>query len=129
MRKLNKGKVAGFSLLEVVCALVLFTTGLSVIFAGYAVSVNAVRDSEAYTRARFFAEQKLAEIRAGGLVPGGYTTGGFPDSGNYRWNLTYQNTEVADLYLAEIEIYWFENQKEKRRSMTVETLQYYSGTE
>jgi hypothetical protein len=108
------------------CALLVMTAGLSVVFGGYAVSLGAVRDSEAYTRAAFFAEQKLAELRAKELVPGSETTGGFPDRDDYRWNLAYQETTVPSLYLAQIEIFWYENQGKKRRSITVETLQYYS---
>ncbi len=105
------------------------TTALSVIFGGYAVCLGAVKDSEAYTRAAFFAEQKLAELRANELVPGGYDTGGFPDRDDYRWNLAYEETSVPSLYLAQVEIVWYENKGEKRRSITVETLQYYTSEE
>jgi hypothetical protein len=107
----------------------IMTTALSVIFGGYAVSLRAVRDSEATTRALFFAEQKLAEVRAAELVPGGETTGGFPDRDDYRWNLAYRETTVPSLYLAQIEIVWSEKGSKKIRSTTVETLQYYSSEE
>jgi type II secretory pathway pseudopilin PulG len=119
----------GFSLLEAVAALFVFTTAVGALYAGFAASMEAQRRSEAVTHARFYAEQKLAELRALELVPGGATEGSFPDRDDYVWELTYYSTGVPSLYLARIDIIWYLREGRERRSISVETLQYYQSSD
>lgn len=120
---------SGFSLLEAVAALFVFTTAVSALYAGFAASMEAQRRAEAVTRARYYAEQKLAELSALELVPGGANEGGFPDRDDYFWSLTYYTTGIPSLYLARVDIVWYEKEGWERRSISVETLQYYRSSD
>jgi len=119
----------GFSLLEAVTALFVFATAVTAFYAGFAASMDAQRRAEAVTRARFYAEQKLAEVRALELVPGGPTEGGFPDREDYYWTLTYADTGIPSLYVARIDIIWYQKEGRVRRSISVDTLQYYRSAD
>jgi type II secretory pathway pseudopilin PulG len=125
----SKKVCSGFSLLEAVAALFVFSTAIAALYAGFAASMHAQQRAEAVTRARFYAEQKLAELKALELVPGGATEGGFPDRQDYFWTLTYSTTGVPSLYLARVDIIWYEKEGTERRSISVDTLQYYQSSE
>lgn len=119
----------GFSLLEAVAALFVFATAVTAVYAGFTASMAAQRRAEEVTRARFYADQKLAELKALELIPGGPTEGGFPDREDYFWALSYSNTGIPSLYLARIDVIWYGTGGRDRRSLSVETLQYYRSSD
>ena len=105
-----------------------FTTALAVVFGGYTTTLRAQERAEMVSRARHYAEQKLAELRAGELVPGGPDEGGFPDREDFEWTIDFEQTTVADLYRVSIDIYWMEGRSDLR-SLGVHAYHYYESPE
>ena len=90
MRKVHNGKgrgarlEAGFTLLEVLAAVVIIGVALTVVMVDRNESVKRVALTENYRTATMLAQQKLSEVLLG--LEGG-TAGEFEEYGNFSWKL------------------------------------------
>ena len=100
-------------MVEVVCATMICTIGLSGLMFSYRTSFEAVHRSRDYGTALTLMENLYSELRAGVHNPGTESEGDFGDS-DYRWKIEYTITDKANLYLAELEIYWEDRGKTRR---------------
>jgi len=83
-----RNRQAGFSLIEMVAAFLVFAIGIGVLMQVLATSMHNTRSSSDYTMAALFAESKLDVIGVGEPIEPGSTNGRFDD--NYSWQLDIQ---------------------------------------
>jgi general secretion pathway protein I len=84
---------AGFSLIEMIAAFLVFAIAMGVLMEILATSVHSTRASNAYTMAALWAESKLDTIGVGAPIEAGSTSGRFDDS--YSWQLDIQSIDPS----------------------------------
>jgi Tfp pilus assembly protein PilV len=104
----------GFTLLELLIALLVFVTAIAGILAIYGVATAAHRRGVQQTQARLIARRLLAEVQArdlGPTRPVDTTDAAYPDYGGlYRYDITYRpvsvmGDNVAAAYLVRIVVH------------------------
>ena len=88
----DKSRNAGFSLIEVLSAMLIASLSLVVLYRGLTGSGQAALYLEAHLGARLIAESILEDERQSGNTTAGTRSG---DSGMYRWQLTIQPAAIA----------------------------------
>jgi prepilin-type N-terminal cleavage/methylation domain-containing protein len=108
----DRGTSAGFSLVEVMCALAIAAMALVVLFRGLGSSQIAANYMEAHLGARIVAQSILADERQATETSAGSRAG---DSGMYHWQLIVEpaNIQIAGstastfrLYRLSVEVSW-----------------------
>ena len=90
-----RNRQAGFSLIEMVAAFLVFAIAMGVLMEILASSVHSTRASNAYTMAALWAESKLDTIGVGAPIEAGSSSGRFDD--NYSWQLDIQQVDPANV--------------------------------
>jgi general secretion pathway protein I len=90
-----RNRQAGFSLIEMVAAFLVFAIAMGVLMEILATSVHSTRASNAYTMAALWAESKLDTIGVGAPIEAGSSNGRFDDS--YSWQLDIQQVDPANV--------------------------------
>jgi general secretion pathway protein I len=85
---ISRNRQAGFSLIEMVAAFLVFAIGIGILMQVLATSMHSTRSSSDYTMAALWAESKLDIIGVGEPIEPGSTNGRFDDS--YSWQLDIQ---------------------------------------
>lgn len=83
-----RNRQAGFSLIEMVAAFLVFAIGIGILMQVLATSIHSTRQSSDYTMAALWAESKLDVIGVGEPIEPGSTNGRFDDT--YGWQLDIQ---------------------------------------
>jgi type II secretion system protein I len=108
----DRGSSAGFSLVEVMCALAIAAMALVVLLRGLGSSQTATNYLEAHLGARIIAQSLLEDERQSIGTSPATRTG---DSGIYRWRLTIEPESVPvdgvlppayQLYRLSVEVTW-----------------------
>jgi general secretion pathway protein I len=86
---------AGFSLIEMVAAFLVFAIGIGVLMQVLATSMHSTRTSSDYTMAALWAESKLDIIGVGTQIEPGNTSGRFDDT--YGWQLDVQQIDPQNV--------------------------------
>jgi type IV pilus modification protein PilV len=90
---------AGFSLLEIMCAILILGIGLVGLTQGIAAALRASKESEIQTTAAMLAAGQIESLRADGFVIEGETEGeGEGALSNYTWRQTVTTTRIDGLY-------------------------------
>lgn len=96
---------SGFSLVEVICAIVILGVGLAGLTEGVSLALTSTKESELQTQAAMIAAGKIELLRADGFVSEGVTDGEeSEDLALYRWRQTVKKTEIDGLYDVEVAI-------------------------
>jgi general secretion pathway protein I len=82
---------AGFSLIEMVAAFLVFAIGMGVMMQILATSMHNTRQSSAYTMAALWAQSKLDVVGVGTPIEPGSSNGSFDD--DYSWQLDVQQVD------------------------------------
>lgn len=82
---------AGFSLIEMVAAFLVFAIGMGVLMQVLATSMHNTRQSSAYTMAALWAQSKLDLVGVGTPIEPGSSNGRFDD--DYGWQLDVQQID------------------------------------
>lgn len=82
---------AGFSLIEMVAAFLVFAIGIGILMQILTTSIHNTRQSSAYTMAALWAESKLDIVGVGAPIEAGSTNGRFDD--DYSWQLDIQQVD------------------------------------
>ena len=82
---------AGFSLIEMVAAFLVFAIGIGVLMQVLASSMHSTRTSSDYTMAALWAESKLDVVGVGAQIEPGITSGRFDDT--YGWQLDIEQID------------------------------------
>ena len=86
---------AGFSLIEMVAAFLVFAIGIGVLMQVLATSIHNTRLSSDYTMAALWAESKLDTLGVGTQIEAGSSNGSFDD--NYSWQLQIQQVDPTSV--------------------------------
>ena len=86
---------AGFSLIEMVAAFLVFAIGLGVLMQILATSMHNARSSSDYTMAALWAQSKLDVVGVGAPIEEGSWNGHFDD--NYSWELEVHQVDPASV--------------------------------
>lgn len=90
---------AGFSLIEVMVAVLILGIALAGLTRGIATALASSKESERQTTAALFASGKIETLRAAGGLENGDTSG---DCGTslplYRWKQTVADTDITGLH-------------------------------
>lgn len=96
---------SGFSLIEVLCAILILGIGLAGLVQGVTTALSSSKDSEVQTAAIFLAAGQLETLRAEGYLEAGETTGECSEPlTRFRWRQTVAKTALDGLYDIQIVI-------------------------
>ena len=111
---------AGFSLVEVVCAILVLGVGLVGLTQGVTTALSSSKDSEVQTAAALLAAGQIETLRAEGYLTEGEKEspedGGLP---GYRWRQTITRTSIDGLYDVKVAV---ENAKSGQPIYELQTL-------
>ena len=91
----NRRRVRGFSLIEMVAAFLVFAIGIGVLMQILATSMHSARQSSQYTMAALWAQSKLDTVGVGEPIEAGHSNGRFDD--NYSWELDIEKVDPASV--------------------------------
>jgi prepilin-type N-terminal cleavage/methylation domain-containing protein len=96
---------AGFSLIEVMCAIVILGVALTGLTEGITAALSSSKDTELQTAASLLAAAQVETLRASGTVIDGQTQG---DCGDklplYQWSETITPTDLDGLHKVTVEV-------------------------
>lgn len=119
LRKAPFGRPAGFTLIEVLVALVVVTTALTVVAQGFLTGGRASVASQHETVAVFLAESKMAEIDLGIVSTQSSTSGTFePEQPDFAWKTEVETTTVTGLTKLTLTVTWKEREEERTFALT-----------
>ena len=111
---------AGFSLVEVMCAILILGVALVGLTQGITTALGSSKESELQTTAALIAAGQIETLRAEGILTDGVKEG---DCGNnlalYRWKETISSTSIAGLHDVEVVV---ENAKTGKTIFELRTL-------
>ena len=113
-------QTAGFSLLEVMCAILILGVGLVGLTQGIATALKSSKESELQTTAALLAAGQIETLRADGFVIDGETDGdGDGDLSLYHWKQSVTSTRIEGLHEVEVVV---ENSKTGKTIYELKTL-------
>jgi general secretion pathway protein I len=90
---------AGFSLVEVVCAILILGGALAALTQGITTALASSKESEEQTNAALIAAGQIETLRAGGDLTDGDTEGECPAGlERYRWKQSITRTDIDGLH-------------------------------
>ena len=94
---------AGFSLIEVMVAILILGVALAGLTHGISTALGSSKESEWQTTAALFAQGKIETVRAEGLLKDGEDEGGCGAGLKlYRWKQTISATDLDGLHQVEV---------------------------
>jgi len=110
----------GFSLIEVMCAILILGIGLVGMTQGMTAALTSSKESEVQTAAALIAAGQIEALRAEPFINSGETEGDCGDELSlYRWKQTITTTSIDGLYDVEVVI---ENSKSGQSIFDLRTL-------
>lgn|GEM_PF-447028 len=95
----------GFSLVEVMCAILILGVGLVGLAQGVVLALSSTKDSELQTRASWIASGQIESLRADGFVTSGTTEGDCGDlMPGHQWRQTITRTDLDGLFDVKVAI-------------------------
>jgi general secretion pathway protein I len=117
----NLRRHRGFTLIEILLALMIFSVVLVAIIEGIALQLRAQQVAEDTTRAVILAENILEQVKYDIPLENTEESGKFDGShANFSYQLKIQETELAGLYEVQVAIIWEDGVAE--RSHVLKTL-------
>jgi type IV pilus modification protein PilV len=114
----NRG--AGFSLVEVMCAILILGIGLVGLTQGITTALSSSKESELQTAAALLAAGQIETLRADGYVTEGKKEGEWGQAqALYRWKQSISKTTIDGLYEVEVVV---EHSKSGKAIYTLDTL-------
>ena len=115
------GKIGGFSLVEVMCAILILGIGLVGLTQGLTAALRSSKESEMQTTAALLAAGQIETLRADGFVIDGETEGDSDeeDLSLYHWKQTVTSTSIDGLHEVVVVV---ENSKSGKTIYELQTL-------
>ena len=110
-------KRSGFTLIEVLVAMVVAVAAFSILAQGFATGGRAATASQWGTKAAMLSQQVMSDLEAGVLAADKSTSGSFPEDADY----TYTTSSAADepgLRLITVTIKWKEQEQDRTYVLT-----------
>src|SRR5688572_1548412 len=99
VRGARRARGDGFSLVEVLCAILILGVGLVGLVQGLTTALSSSKEAELQTTAALFAAGQIETLRADGFVMEGETDGTCgPDLDAYQWRQTVGKTAIEGLF-------------------------------
>ena len=135
-KNISKNFEGGFTLLEVMVAVVILGLGLTLVFELFAGGLRSVEISSNYSNAVILANKKMGELSMREVLKTGKEMGDFPDEENYKWEVevfpyqiegdtdekseeAQQNTESpVKVYQINLRVFWKSGLAEKDVKLT-----------
>src|SRR5438477_12906522 len=96
---------AGFSLVELMCAILILGVALAGLTEGITTALSSNKESELQTTAALIAAGQIEELRADGILTEGVTEGeGGEGLSLYRWKQTITRAPIDGLYEVSVEV-------------------------
>jgi len=113
-------RTAGFSLIEVMCAILILGIGLVGLTQGLTTALSSSKESELQTSAALIAAGRMETLRADGYLKDGVEDGeGGEGFALYRWKQTISSTTIDGLHEVEVVV---ENAKSGKTIYELRTL-------
>ena len=96
----------GFTLVELMTSLVIFSVGIFLVLESLGKSFDAVRSIDTYTRAGLLLQEKLDEISSEESTKVGMESGEFEDDESFSWESEVTETDTNNLYKVTVAIKW-----------------------
>lgn len=110
---------SGFTLIEVLVALVIVTASLTIIAQGFLAGGRASVASQNRSLAAMLAESKMAEIEAGIISTQTSASGTFePERPDFTWTMEPESTSVTGLSKITLTVLWKERDEETTFALT-----------
>ena len=102
--KISTTNQAGFSLVEVLCAIVILGVGLLGLVQGLTTALLSNKESELQTSATFIAASRIEVLQADGFLIEGEDSGPCDDLPLYRWRQIIARTSMEGLYDVQVAV-------------------------
>jgi len=114
---LRTGSKQGFTLIEIMFAVVILSFGLVLVLRSFATTLEGMKRSENVKAASYLLEEKMEEVKEKAKEEEGISRGtasGEFDSTDCKWSLSVKQSDVdEDLNEAELEISWTEGKNQR----------------
>ncbi|MBN2308078.1 MAG: prepilin-type N-terminal cleavage/methylation domain-containing protein [Candidatus Hydrogenedentes bacterium] len=115
----NTGPRAGYSLVELVAALSIFSIGVVSILTLFTTCLRSTSASMDYTQAVMLAQGALEETIAEGVLLTGADSGDFGDTfPRHAWELEIEEADEPGLLLLTLTVTWEDRGREKEYTLT-----------
>jgi len=119
MKQHGPRTMRGFSLVEMVAALMIFGLAAGGVIEVYTLCIRSTSSSLGYTHAVFLAQKALEEMLVeGALIPGSDEGDFDPEHPEYSWKSEVEETDQVGLYEVRIVVTWTERGREKEYVLT-----------
>ena len=99
----SRHRGAGFSLVEVMCAILILGIAMVGLVQGITTALSSGKEAELQTTAALIASGRIEKLRAEGYIDDGETGGDCGDDfPNYQWRQTITGTSVKGLHEVEL---------------------------
>jgi prepilin-type N-terminal cleavage/methylation domain-containing protein len=103
----------GFTLVEVIVALVVAVAAMTLVAQGYTAGARASVGAQSATRAALVAQRVITSYESGERTPGGADSGRFEDESDFPWEARSETREqnLVELIVA---VTWREREQDRR---------------
>ena len=109
---------AGFTLVEVLVALVVAVAAMTLLSQGFMTGARASTSSQFSTRAAILAQRVLTDFETGQLSAGSGQNGSFDDEPDFSFESKSETGEVAGLVKLTITVKWQERNQDRTYVLT-----------
>ncbi len=114
-----RGRSAGFSLVEMVAALFIFSVSVLATLEVFAVCLRSTDMCLSRTRAAFLAQGLIEETVAEGILTSGEDSGEFGEGfSRATWTREITETDTTGLYELRVTVAWTDRGKERKFELT-----------
>jgi prepilin-type N-terminal cleavage/methylation domain-containing protein len=120
---------AGFTLVEVLVALVVMVSAIAILAQGFTTGGGASVTAQNRTKAVWLAEEKMADLESGVLALNLGQSGTVTDNPDWKWEVRSDSTTVTGLYQMTVTIVWKERGQDRTYHLVRLMRERPSGTE
>jgi prepilin-type N-terminal cleavage/methylation domain-containing protein len=120
-------KQRGFTLIEVLVALVVAVAAMTLLAQGFSTGARASTTAQYATRAAILGQRVITDFEAGALSVDGNQSGSFEDEADFSYETASEATDVTGLTKLTITVKWQERNQD-RQYVLVRLIRSGSGT-
>jgi prepilin-type N-terminal cleavage/methylation domain-containing protein len=117
----------GFTLIEVLVALVVAVAAMTLLSQGFSTGARASTTAQYATRAAILGQRVITDLETGAVSADGNQSGGFDDEPDFTYQTTSETGEVTGLNKLTVTVKWQERNQD-REYVLVRLLRTGSGT-
>jgi prepilin-type N-terminal cleavage/methylation domain-containing protein len=117
----------GFTLIEVLVALVVAVAAMTLLAQGFSTGARASTTAQYATRAAILGQRVITDLETGAVSPDGNQSGAFEDEPDFSYQTASETGEVTGLNKITVTVKWQERNQD-RQYVLVRLLRTGSGT-